>query len=287
MPIYRCPRCGYSSHIKTYLRKHFLRKRPCSQLVDIPTIEECFREVLGENIPIEPKLNPIEPKLNPIEPKSNISKKYQCIFCQKCYSTNSHMHRHMKKCKFKNSPKLASNSDAKDILINELIKERDQMRKSIETLLERVGNVTHITNNNQQTIFINSHGQENLSYINDRYLMNLLKTPYGAVPKLLKDIHFHPEHPENMNVLITNKKLKFAKVWKGDKWKLCDKNEVIENMVDKGFNIIDGKFVEKEKVLESSKIKNYTEFQKRYNDGDKHLHKELLKNTEMVILNNS
>ena len=116
------------------------------------------------------------------------------------------------------------------------------MRKSIEILIEKVGNVTNNINT-QQNVFINAHGQENLDYITSKYLNNLLKIPYGAVPKLLKDIHFHPEHPENCNIRITNKKLRYAKVWENNKWRIKDKKEIIENMVDKGFNIIDGQFL--------------------------------------------
>ena len=47
MPIYSCPRCGYNSHIKTYLYKHFMRKNKCkAKLLDI-SVEESFKQVLG------------------------------------------------------------------------------------------------------------------------------------------------------------------------------------------------------------------------------------------------
>ena len=90
MTIYRCPRCGYSSHIKTYLRKHFLRKRKCITSINDISIEEYFKQVLHE----EYEKSNIEPKMNPNESKKN----YKCKLCNKIYSTNSHMNRHMKKC---------------------------------------------------------------------------------------------------------------------------------------------------------------------------------------------
>ena len=251
--------------------------------------------------PIEPKMNPIKPKLNPIKPKLNpinkSSKTYICKFCKKTYSTNSHMHRHMKRCSSKKQLEESSFIKYISNQIKELkeehtrreeihIKEKAEMRKEIENLLDKVGNVTNnITN--QQNVFINSHGHENLDYITQTYLNNLLKIPYGAVPKLLKDIHFHPEHPENSNIVITNKKLNYAKVWEDNKWNIKDKQEVIKNMLDKGFNLIDEQFVVSCENLEKSKKKNYTEFQKRFENSDKKLHKELIKDTEIIIINNS
>ena len=328
MPLYSCPRCRYTSHIKTYLRKHFLRKKPCRQLHKHVTIEQCFNEVLGINIsneskmtpneskmnpneskmtpneskmnpneskmtPNESKMTPTESKMNPNESKMNPNEskpKYECKHCNKCYSTNSNLHKHLKKCKLRFVLIGGEYKDPKDLIIENLLNEKKSLTKSIGKLLDRVGNVTNnITNNNnqQQNIYINNHGNENLDYINQQYLNNLIKSPYGALPKLLKNIHFHPEHPENYNVIITNKKLKYAKVWDGVKWKLQDKTEIIKNMVDKGFNIIEGQFLTNCKDLESQKNKNYTQFQKLYDNGDKKLHKELEKDTEMLILNNS
>ena len=104
----------------------------------------------------------------------------------------------------------------------------------------------------------------------------------------MEEIHFHPDHPENCNVKITNKKLNYAKVFKNNQWKIKDKNQVIEDMVDKGYNLIDGHFnIESNKELSSKKKKNFTEFQKKYDDGNKKLHKELGKNTEILVINNS
>ena len=168
----------------------------------------------------------------------------------------------------------------------ELIKDRDEMRKEINKLLDKVGNVTN-NYNTQQNVYINTHGQENLSYITTNYLQNLLKIPYGAVPKLIKDIHFHPEHPENMNIKITNKKLKYAKVWEGNKWNFKDKNQVIENMVEKGFNIIDQQYSNNKEILDKHKNRNFDKFKKQYEENDKKLHKELVKDTEMIVINNS
>ena len=226
-------------------------------------------------------MNPNESKMNPNESKK--LKLHKCEFCEKVYSTNSNLHKHIKKCRLRSENHIRHFEKK---IIMELIKDRDEMRKEINKLLDKVGNVTN-NYNTQQNVYINTHGQENLSYITTNYLQNLLKIPYGAVPKLIKDIHFHPEHPENMNIKITNKKLKYAKVWEGNKWNFKDKNQVIENMVEKGFNIIDQQYSNNKEILDKHKNRNFDKFKKQYEENDKKLHKELVKDTEMIVINNS
>ena len=161
------------------------------------------------------------------------------------------------------------------------------MRKQIENLIEKVGNVTNNITNNQQNIFINSHGDENLEYITKNYLSYLLKMPFGAVPQLIKDLHFNPKHPENNNVKITNKKLPYAQVFKDKKWVLKDKKQVIDNMVDTGFNLIDGHYFDEKNNLNPNQDKRYRSFQDKYDGGDKQLKRQLNKETELAILNQS
>ena len=166
---------------------------------------------------------------------------------------------------------------------------KKQHALEIEKLLEKVGNNnnnTHIENQ-QINIHINNHGKENLEYITDEYLSNLLKIPYRAVQKLIKNIHFHPQHPENHNVKITNKKLPYASVWEDDKWIVKDKKEVIEDMVDKSYNMIDCEYDPSDSSLSSNQKKRYKDFQRKYDTEEKSLLKQLNKDTEILILNNS
>ena len=164
--------------------------------------------------------------------------------------------------------------------------ERAEMKGSIELLLDKVGNITNNTINiKEQNIILNNFGKENMDYLGPGYYSLLLKAPFGAIPKLIQDLHFHPNHPENHNIKITNKKLPYAHVWQGDKWTVKDKKQVIEWMVDKGFNIIDSQFTGDIDNLDEYKKKRYTEFQNKYEKSDKNLHKSLVKDTELLLIN--
>ena len=83
--LYTCSRCKtYQTNRKENMQRHMNRKKPCP----IST-----RKVN----PIEPQLNPAELQLNPIEPQIQ---KFVCQHCNKSFSSNSHMHRHIRKsCK--------------------------------------------------------------------------------------------------------------------------------------------------------------------------------------------
>ena len=157
--------------------------------------------------------------------------------------------------------------------------------KQVETLLGKVGN-THIHNQNI-SIHINSYGNENLEYITSNYLQNLLNIPFGAIPKLIKDIHFNPNHPENHNIKITNKKLPYMCVYKDNKWIYQDKKEAIDEIVDKGYNLLEDHYHQTKPELEDKTMDKFQKFQQKYSIDDKEVKKTLIKDAELTILNES
>ena len=223
---------------------------------------------------------------------TNTQKGYNCKYCGKNYSRRNNLKRHISKfCK-----KWTNEKDQTSVLkfmsqqIEEGVKKIAEMKKQhaleIETLLNKVGNTNNIENQ-QINIHINSYGKENLDYIKGDFLTNLLKIPYGAVPKLIEHVHFNPEHPENSNVKITNKKLPYASVFTEDKWEVRDKKRVIEDIIDKSYNMIDGEFTLDAPTLTSNQKKRYKDFQKKYDTEEKSLKRDLNKETELLILNST
>ena len=136
----------------------------------------------------------------------------------------------------------------------------------------------------QQNVYINNYGNENLDYLTEGYLTSLLKIPCGSVLTLLKDIHFNPNHPENHNVKIPNRKEKFAIVYMNGQWKLRKKSEVISSMVDMSYNIVDCHFEDNKMILSDTKRNNFIEFQSNYDNGK--LKKTIEGDLEVEILNN-
>jgi hypothetical protein len=173
--------------------------------------------------------------------------------------------------------------------------ERDELRTQIALLLDKysTGNTTNSHNNSHNkienqniTININAFGNENLEYIDDKAITECISRVYKSIPSLLEKIHFDPEHPENHNIKITNKKLPYASVMGNNKkWKTVDRKDAIETMVVNGYIILDEKYTENKDNLPLRKQQNFEGFQNKFESDDKELMKQLKTEVDMMILN--
>ena len=142
-----------------------------------------------------------------------------CDNCGKEFSRKDNLKRHMDtRCK---SQKVldCDKVDYKEmfyLMKGELEKEKQEFKKQISILLEKVGNTTnHITNT--QNIQLNSYGNEDLSHISESLKTKLIKMPFGMIPKMIEAVHFNDERPENKNIALTNKKDNKIMVFKNNK----------------------------------------------------------------------
>jgi len=286
--IYECKLCNLCTHLKTDFTRHQITKK---HKIRVKMDEEL--KLNKKNHKNEPKMNPNEPKMNPNEPKMNpndLMKTYTCKFCCNTYSTNSHMNRHMKKCTKNKIVSTINKEESNNTKLLEYIKliekEKKAMRKEIEKLIDKVGTNTtnNIMNNTINIVAPNNFTQENLDYLTGDYLDGLLKIPYGSILDLLKHIHFNPKHPENHNIKIPNRKEKFAIVYSKGKWELRVKKEVIGDMVDTAYNIIDCHYDEVKNTLEFGRKDRFNNYQSSY-DTDNKTRQKIETDVELVILN--
>lgn len=108
MVEYHCDLCSFKTSFTTNYKSHLKTKKHLGKVKE-------KEEQKKEN---ESKMNPIESKMNPTESL----KKYFCQICNKSYSTNSNLHKHLKKChnnlehhkeEFKNESKNESKNTTK------------------------------------------------------------------------------------------------------------------------------------------------------------------------------
>ena len=317
----------FKTEIKTHYIRHLNRKKKCKPINKIISTDTLLEQIYAKESKIYPKKTPKKGVYTPFSPflpqngqnipqkkpkkrgiyTKNYTQKNEedltsvCEFCDKKFSRLDHLKRHINICKIKKKQDSNVQNNLLDFFKEQMQEmkeahqkdreawqqERIEMRKEIENLLEKVGNVTNTINIKEQNIILNTYGHENLDYLSNSYISNLIKAPFGAVPKLIKYVHFNPKHPENHNIKITNKKLPYASVWEGDKWTVKDKKQVIENMVDKSYNLIDEQYQDNKDELETQQIKKFENFKEQYDNHSGKLHKNIKKDTEIIVLNNS
>ena len=271
MVIYECLHCNFSSKLKTDYKRHLKTSKHKRLLEETAPLKKNIPNI-PQNIPILAQNIPI------LEPKNS---KFSCIFCKSSFSSFSNKRRHeLHRCK-KNPNYVNGIIESKNKQIKQLEKERNKMKKEIEKLLlaTNTTNITNITNTNN-VIIVNNYGKENTNYLSEEYLKKLIDKPFEGIQNLIKNIHFHPNHPENHNVKITNKKMPYALVWNDKIWETRKKKEVIEDLVDKGYMILDTT----NEIIEDEN-KKFKSFSNKYDKGD--YKNEIEKETEIILINES
>lgn len=233
--------------------------------------------------------------------------KLVCV-CGKSYDYHQSLYVHRRNCEiYKKSKmqdedknaKLECLQSEKDEMEQKLIlfeKERDELRAQIALLLDKhAGSTTtnnqHIETQNIETqqnihIHINAFGHENIDYLDEKAIVACIDRVYKSVPAILEKIHFDPNHPENHNIKITNRKLPYASVMgENKKWKTVDKKDAIETMVFNGYNLLDEKYPDNKDNLTNYKREKFEDFQDNFQNEDRKLHKQLRTDVELMILN--
>ena len=300
MVNYTCSRCGLDTKIRTHFRRHLYRKHTCKPLKSETSIEEIrgafekpLKDIFGQKKDI---FGHFVDKKCPLEYTQN---NLVCKYCNKAYKSEQTKNRHMKSfCREKRRQEkmaklLRENEDLKEKILQTSSAVRTNIVNNINNTLTNndnsINNVNNVNNvNNINTITINNYGSENLDYITQQYIQKLLDiNPTQAIRILIKNIHYHPEHPENHNIKMTasNRKYNEASIWKDNKWVLRDKRTVIRDIVDKSYNILDDEFVRS--IDDGKNCTSFNEFQDQYDKNDKSVHKNLGKQAELIILNES
>ena len=185
--------------------------------------------------------------------------------CGKSYIHRQSLYNHQKTCHYKQEHSIdvqcltKENNEMREIInrkdqemrdmFNKKDKEIDELRKKVEFLFEQTsGNTTnnsHIknqTNIENQYIVVNSFGHESIDHLTDQIICKIIKTaPFTSVPQLIEKIHFDPDHPENHNIKITNKKLNYAEIVRDNKWVTANKKKVIDDVIQKSYELLDEK----------------------------------------------
>ena len=282
MPLYTCEYCNYSTNLLGNYKRHIKTKKHHRNITG------CVLDAkgLGVKSQNEPQMSQNEPQMSQNEPQMSQNEpqmsQFKCSYCGECFKTKANKRRHeLHRCKENVIIWKDKKIKRLEMEINDWKKEKVRLYSKIDELIGKVG----VTNNIQNNIIINNYGEEDMSHITSKIMNELVKIPYGAIPKLIESVHFNDEKPENKNIILPNKKENILKIYHGDKWVYKNRSEAIKDLIDSKYQIIDNHYdIIKENI--SGLVKNsYTKFRKYYDQKDEELVKELQKECDLVLLN--
>jgi len=307
--IFRCSECNktYSSrgnlkrHNDNYCRvKHDLRQDV------LPNVPKNFPTVLK----VSQNVSKVSQNGSQIKSNDENSKKFKCNFCQKTFTMNKNLKRHLKStCKIK----IEIERQKEVIFIGLLEKmktmenkmsDMDKMKNKIDELENENFRLHTINNTNNNTSNVNSHnqitnnniiniqlvafGKEDKEQLTNLELFKIIKKGFKSVPEFVKVLHFDENHPENHNIFIPNMRDGYVMIFDGEKWNLLDRVETIENLFDDGRNFLAEKKEQIKRLLSDKNRKVLIKFDRFDHDIDHCPAKksEILTDIKLLLYNN-
>lgn len=290
MPLYLCEHCNFSTKIKTQYKQHLSTKKHARNIKDLSSDIENIGNSVAQMSTKEHKYRKNRAQKST---KEHATQKpiFTCDLCNNGFSSYAILVRHQKKYCSANPEKSIDKKTELEELKNMIKEEREEHKKEkeklyqyIDKLIEKAG----YTINNTQNISLNNFGNEDLSHITDKVKTELIKLPFGMIPKMIEYVHFNNEKPENKNIAITNKKEKLIKVFKDDKWCYKTKHELLDDLIQTNYNRLDD-FYEDNGTNQLNEQQNmrYKKFQELFDGEDVTVLDQVKQKSELILLNDS
>ena len=135
---------------------------------------------------------------------------------------------------------------------------------------KQINNTVNQTfNNNQQnnfynSIYINDYGKEDLSYITKDMLKQLIQKPNKSLEEFAKMVHFHQDHPENVNVLIFSKRTNEIAVFRDGRWHLKKKDNFLDGFIGDKFDQLYDMVDNHKNHIEDEKIEKFEKYADKF-----------------------
>lgn len=260
---YVCERCNAQFEYKSRLLYHLSNKKkicpPLNADIDINEYKERLEKVAQDN------------------------KKYPCKKCGKGFSSPQTRCVHHKNCTFTG---IVKNDD--DVF--SLKKEVEQLQEKIK-ILENGSNNINYHNTNNINIQINVRDfciNENTEYLKSDFLLECFRDM--DMLKIIEEVHFNLDHPENHNCRTKNIKQNLMEYQQNGKWIIDKKENVLYELIMNGYRVLNTYYKDNKKdvefELDNDEISESLGWLKKIYHEDKTLMKELKNDAFLLVINN-
>lgn len=175
----------------------------------------------------------------------------------------------------------------KDKQIDSIEKEYKKMRKNIvnNKVINKMINNGIINNmiNIQNNIKLQPFGKEDLSYITEEVYKKILSKGFQSVPLMVETVHYNEKNPQNHNIYISNIKDPYVLYFDGDKWKIGDRKNVIDDIFDRNKYILENKY---DDICDQIKSNFRERFNRFLDNSDPEVEKNIKNDIKMIMYNN-
>ena len=278
MPNYLCKCCNFDTKLRSNLNRHLTTKKHNTNLINslrkttnskTSLIPPSILLNFGDNIEEKPSI-----LLNSSKKKNNC-----CNFCNRIYSRLDNLKRHL-------------DTGCKVQIKIEKEKEKDikYLKDTLDTLINGNNNkinnynTTNIQQNN--TINLNVFGSEDLSMLTDEFKKELIKGPFKMMSKLMEKVYFNNKYPENHTIKMVNKNKELMKVHNKDGWKLVDKKDTVDYILEETNYEVDSFYDTNEEEFSHFVKKTYNKFRTLFDTRNIKLWKKTEREIDLVLWNN-
>ena len=147
-----------------------------------------------------------------------------------------------------------------------------------------INNITNNDNSTTKHINLVAFGKEDLSYIPDKAIEDMMSHGLDSVILLVREVHYNDNKPEHYNVYISNKRSGDIIIYNGNKWVSKDKKEILERIYNAKGGYLQNKFTILESELSERTIKRFNTFIKKCDNAE--IKKEKIKVINNMMYNN-
>lgn len=297
MVVYTCNKCKKTFTMKVGFDRHKARKNPCgSGSIGREYKCEVCHKIFTMKISYERHKN----RKNPCKPEKEMAtNEYKCENCNKIFNYKYSLSRHQtESCKLvNNQPKqttISNNNTKSFIQMPEGIKEQNIIVNGNIINGDVVNNtfINNIINNNDNknlTFNIVPFGKEiGIDAISEAKYREIVYRGYSSICKLIDQIHFNEDIPENHNVCIKNLRTNYANTFDGETWELRDKEEVIDQLISTKYELLEEMYDKltsgnKKRINENRAI-GFVRLKEDYDNNEKTM-KRLRNDVELQLYN--